>query len=177
MDSSEDQESGVAAQPPNDEGQTGQSLSDPSNLFVTTVQSSLQPWNQSQTLITSDRCLETYQVEALLWPEHEVAALAQGHMSDWELHTQSNQQSYSCVPFPMDTQMGSSIVYDPFFQSNGDGTLYMETPLLEDFTSTSSFPIVDNRIYQEDIDNPSHPLCAFIAQGSRFEFGRGTLFS
>ncbi|KAL6832052.1 hypothetical protein V8C40DRAFT_237744 [Trichoderma camerunense] len=148
MDPSENQER-VAAQPPNDEGQTGQSLSISSNPLVTTVQSSLQSWNHSQTLITGDTRPETYQAEAPLWPEQEAAALAQGHMNDWELHTQSNQQSYSGVPFSMDDQMGLPIVYNPFFQSHDDGTLYMQTSLFEDSISTSSVPIVDNRIYQE----------------------------
>lgn len=77
MDSSENQES-VAAQPPNDEGQTGQSLSISSNPLVATVQSSLQPWDHSQTLVTGDTRPETYQAEALLWPEQEAAALAEG---------------------------------------------------------------------------------------------------
>ncbi|KKO97222.1 hypothetical protein THAR02_10677 [Trichoderma harzianum] len=155
MDSSENQES-PATQPPNDDGQIGQSLSTSSNSFVTTVQSFLQPWNHSQTLITGDTRPETYQAKALLWPEQEAAAFAQGHMNDWELHTQSNQQSYSGVPSSMDAQMGSSRVYNPSFRSHGDGAFDMGTSLFEDFTSTSSFPIVDNRIYQENLDNSFH---------------------
>ncbi|KAL7793924.1 hypothetical protein V8C43DRAFT_280705 [Trichoderma afarasin] len=155
MDSSENQES-PATQPPNDDGQIGQSLSTSSNSFVTTVQSSLQPWNHSQTLITGDTRPETYQAEALLWPEQEAAAFAQGHMNDWELHAQSNQQSYSGVPFSMDAQMGSSMIYNLSFQSHGDGAFDMGTSLFEDFTSTSSFPIVNNRTYQENLDNSFH---------------------
>lgn len=77
MDSSENQES-PAAQPPNDEGQTGQSLSISSNPLATTVQTSLQPWNQSQTLVADDTRPETYQRDALSWPEQEAGALAQG---------------------------------------------------------------------------------------------------
>lgn len=87
-------------------------------------------------------------------------------MNDWELHAQSNQQSYSGVPSSMDAQMGSSIVYNPSFQSHGDGAFDMGTSLFEDFTSTSSFPIVDNRIYQEsktyDVVNSPSPSRALI---------------
>ncbi|QYS99590.1 hypothetical protein H0G86_006713 [Trichoderma simmonsii] len=147
MDSPENQES-AAAQPPND-GQTGQSLSISSNPLVTTVQSSLQPWNHFQTVVTDYARPETYQPDAFLWPKQEAVALAQGHMSDLELHMQSDQQSYSGVPFSMDTQMDPSIVYDPSFQSHGDGAFYMEISLFEDFTPTSNFPIVDNGIHQD----------------------------
>ncbi|KAL6793084.1 hypothetical protein J3E68DRAFT_437965 [Trichoderma sp. SZMC 28012] len=87
------------------------------------------------------------------WPK---VRLESGHMNDWELHTQSNQQSYSGVPSSMNAQMGSSIVYNPSFQSHGDGTFDMETSLFQDFTSMSSFPIVDNRIYQENLGNSFH---------------------
>lgn len=87
-------------------------------------------------------------------------------MSDWELHTQSSQQSLSDVAFSMDAQMGPSIVYNPSFQSHGDGTFDVETSLFEDFTSTSSFPIVDDRIYQEsktyDVVNSPSPSRTLI---------------